>query len=90
MPGLLRTARLPLLVILGAFTPPPGSAQQPPPKYLRDRGEAVSSSMFGTWLRRGELLLFPFVASTRDHDREYHKATDRSPQLGLMFSSRPR
>jgi len=49
-----------------------GLAQAPgAPSYLRDRGDAVSSSLFGTYLQKGELLVFPFLAYTRDHNREY-------------------
>lgn len=30
--------------------------------------------MFGTYVERGQLLLFPFAAYSRDHDREYNLA----------------
>jgi hypothetical protein len=51
-------------------------AQEPAPAppaidRLRDRGEGVSTSMFGTYVRRGELLVYPFFEYYRDHDFEY-------------------
>ncbi|MBM3777415.1 MAG: hypothetical protein FJW23_04120 [Acidimicrobiia bacterium] len=61
--------------------PPPGWAQTgagPPPAegpptapYLRDRGEGVATSMFGTYIRRGELLVYPYFEHYRDRDFEY-------------------
>lgn len=45
-------------------------AQDQPP-YLRDRGTGVSTSMFGTYVRKGELLLYPFVEWYADHNLEY-------------------
>lgn len=45
--------------------------QPPPVDRLRDRGEGVSTSMFGTYIRRGELLVYPFFEYYRDHNYEY-------------------
>ena len=45
-------------------------AQAPPP-YQRDRGPGVGTSMFGTYVRQGELLIYPFVEWYADHDLEY-------------------
>jgi hypothetical protein len=41
------------------------------PDRQRDRGEGVSTSMFGTYVRRGELLLYPFFEHYRDNNFEY-------------------
>ena len=41
------------------------------PVYLRDRGTGVSSSMFGTYIRQGELLIYPFFEYYLDNDMEY-------------------
>lgn len=38
----------------------------------RDRGAGIPASIFGTYIERGQLLVFPFVAYARDHDREYN------------------
>jgi hypothetical protein len=51
---------------------PGGQASQPPPvDRLRDRGEGVRTSLFGTYIRRGELLIYPFYEYYRDRDYEY-------------------
>jgi hypothetical protein len=44
----------------------------------RDRGTGIPASMFGTYIERGQWLFFPFVAVTRDHNREYNPS-----RLGL-------
>jgi hypothetical protein len=41
------------------------------PVYLRDRGPGVATSLFGTYVRRGEWLIYPFLEYYRDHDFEY-------------------
>ena len=38
---------------------------------LRDRGAGVATSMFGTYVRKGELLVYPFFEHYRDKDFEY-------------------
>ena len=44
-------------------------AQEPP--HLRDRGPGVATSMFGTYVREGELLFYPFVEWYYDSNLEY-------------------
>src|SRR3954471_14940052 len=41
------------------------------PTYLHDRGTGVSTSIFGTYVRKGELLFYPFYEYTRNRDQEY-------------------
>ena len=41
------------------------------PSYLRDRGTGVPMSMFGTYVRRGELLVYPFLEWDTDLNLEY-------------------
>lgn len=41
------------------------------PAYLRDRGEGVSSSMFATYIQKGQLLIYPFFEYYQDADYEY-------------------
>ncbi len=36
------------------------SSTPPLPAHLRDRGEGVATSMFGTYVGRGELVIYPF------------------------------
>jgi hypothetical protein len=42
------------------------------PRHARDRGLGVPASVFGTYIARGQLLIFPFVAYSRDGNREYN------------------
>lgn len=49
-----------------AATPEPG-----PRPWLRDRGEGLPTSMFGTYVRKGELLIYPFFEYYRDRNFEY-------------------
>lgn len=41
------------------------------PYYLEDRGTGVSTSLFGTYVRNGELLVYPFYEYTSNKDQEY-------------------
>jgi hypothetical protein len=41
------------------------------PDYLRDRGSGMSTSQFGTYVRKGELLVYPFFEYYRDAAAEY-------------------
>jgi hypothetical protein len=60
------------VAVAGAGQPAP--AEPPPspePWYLADRGTGVPTSMFGTYIRRGELIVYPFYEYYRDDDLEY-------------------
>jgi len=54
--------------IAQASPSPPASSL---PVYLKDRGTGVATSMFGTYIRRGELIVYPFYEYYRDGDFEY-------------------
>jgi hypothetical protein len=41
------------------------------PVYLRDRGTGMPTSMFGSYIREGELLFYPFVEYYWDDNLEY-------------------
>ena len=47
----------------------PSTAVQPP--FLRDRGPGLPISMFGTYIRRGDLIVYPFLEWYVDRDFEY-------------------
>jgi hypothetical protein len=49
-------------------------AQQQEPSYLRDRGTGIASSMFGTFIAKGEVVIYPYWEYYRDHDHEYKPA----------------
>jgi hypothetical protein len=53
---------------------PAGTRDRDLPGYLRDRGTGISTSLFGTYVRRGELLFYPFFEYSRDDNREYQPA----------------
>lgn len=69
-------ARLALLIAAGAATVPNVAAAQgsAPSRHSRDRGLGVPASIFATYIRRGQLLVFPFLAYSRDHNQEYQPA----------------
>lgn len=49
----------------------PGEPEPPLPSYLEDRGTGVATSMFGTYIRRGELIIYPFFEHDRSDSFEY-------------------
>ncbi len=63
------------LAVVAAMASTPGRkhclAAQDTPPYLRDRGTGVATSMFGTYIRRHELLVYPFAEWYVDDDFEY-------------------
>lgn len=62
-------ATLTLSLATGAF-----AQQDTLPAYLRDRGSGIATSMFGTYVRSGELLIYPFFEYYRDRNMEYKPA----------------
>jgi len=46
----------------------PGAAESP---YLRDRGPGVRTSLLGSYVRQGELLIYPFFEWYADKNLEY-------------------
>jgi hypothetical protein len=50
---------------------PVGAGAEELPGYLRDRGTGVATSLFGTYVRGGELLVYPFYEYTTNKDQEY-------------------
>jgi hypothetical protein len=61
--------------LLVATTTAAAHGQEPASRdRLRDRGEGVPLSMFGTYLGAGELLVYPFFEYYRDGNYEYESA----------------
>ena len=50
-----------------AQTPTP----TPLPDYLKDRGAGMPTSIFGVYVQRGELIVYPFYEHYRDRNFEY-------------------
>lgn len=73
MAALSRRIALPLSFLSVALrAPAPLAAQEPLPSFLVDRGTGVASSMFGTYIRQGDLLIYPYWEYYLDHNREYN------------------
>jgi hypothetical protein len=53
--------------------PPSASAAESDalPSYLADRGDGIHTSLFGTYVRTGEFLFYPFYEYTKSSDFEY-------------------
>jgi hypothetical protein len=71
----IRTA-LRIASVAVAIAPPLHASAQttdPPATFdhARDRGPGIPVSMFGTYVERGELLVYPFVEYYRDGNAEY-------------------
>lgn len=47
-----------------------GQSDQTPP-WLADRGPGLPTSMFGTFIQKGELIIYPFLEGYVDDDFEY-------------------
>lgn len=70
----LRSAGSVALLALLAAMPPFTSAraaEEASASHLRDRGPGVATSMFGTYVREGELLVYPFFEWYADSNLEY-------------------
>ncbi|MGH2626865.1 MAG: hypothetical protein ACRDHY_09475, partial [Anaerolineales bacterium] len=77
MNQVLRVTRLPALVVAIGAAGLAGAAegqQSDLPVYLRDRGTGLPTSMFGTFIKRGQVLLYPFFEYYHDNDFEYKPA----------------
>jgi hypothetical protein len=50
----------------------PGEDAAPLPDWLSDRGTGLPTSLFGTYIRKGELLVYPFYEYETNNAEEYH------------------
>lgn len=72
LPGCLPVAGLLLLThAMTGHAAPPADAE-PRPDFLRDRGTGIQTSLFGTYVRGGELLVYPFYEYETNDADEYH------------------
>lgn len=46
-------------------------AQKELPHFLKDRGTGISTSMFGTYINKGEFIFYPYYEFYYDQDAEY-------------------
>jgi hypothetical protein len=62
------------VIILAGFlldNPSTVFGQEGLPYFLQDRGPGIASSMFGTYIRKGDLIIYPYWEYYLDNDREY-------------------
>lgn len=57
-----------LIIVMLQLT---ATAQEELPSYLKDRGTGLPTSMFGTYINKGQFLLYPFYEYYYDKDAEY-------------------
>jgi len=57
--------------LFGLWNPGTALAQEELPFYLKDRGPGIPTSMFGTYILKGELLIYPFFEYYLDQNMEY-------------------
>jgi len=56
---------------LGLWQPSPAISQDSMPFYLKDRGPGIPMSMFGTYIQKGEWIVYPFFEYYLDNNLEY-------------------
>lgn len=66
------TRRIALSLSILAYTLPVDAQETSLPSYLKDRGRGVATSMFGTYIGRGELIVYPYWEYYVDNNREYN------------------
>lgn len=66
--ALMLVVALPALVSAGSDQAKPDESL---PVFLKDRGTGVATSMFGTYIRRGEMIVYPYWEYYVDNNREY-------------------
>lgn len=67
----MRSHRFALAVTVCLLIHAPAAAQPAAESWLRDRGAGLPSSMFGTFIQKGELIVYPFFEAYVDDDFEY-------------------
>jgi hypothetical protein len=61
-----------ILLAIFAFHPFNTYAQKPgQSRYVNNQDDGISTSLFGTNIQKGEMLLYPYFEYTMDHNREY-------------------
>ena len=58
------------------------------PYYLQDRGEGVPTSMFGTYIKKGQVFIYPFFEYYYDDDMEY-SPDELGYQVIIVFLAKP-
>lgn len=61
-----------IALLLLTMIPTGTFAQERTQEFLRDRGTGVPTSLFGTYVKKGELLIYPFYEYAKASRDEYH------------------
>jgi len=78
----LVSARLSLAVLLlPALT---AGAEEPLPFFLQDRGPGIPTSLFGTYIERGQWMVYPFYEYSSNNDEEYDPREFGFPRPGVV------
>lgn len=59
------------LLVVMAFLCQQAMSQEEDKPFLRDRGSGIPTSMFGTYVEKGDIILYPFYEYYYDKDFEY-------------------
>ena len=59
-----------MICVLGLWEPAAVFPEEPP-FFLKDRGPGTPTSMFGTYIEKGEWIVYPFFEYYLDHNLEY-------------------
>jgi len=59
-------------VFIVLLSQPVVSSAEELPYYLQDRGKGVTTSLFGTYIQKGQLLVYPFYEYVKVSNEEYH------------------
>jgi hypothetical protein len=81
--------KAPITLLAATLMMPLAAGAQDLPPHLRDRGTGVATSMFGTYIREGELLVYPFFEYYYDSNLEY-KPTEFGFPLDTDFRGKYR
>lgn len=78
--------RVVLLCVFFIFSPPTPADNVPPVSvdHLRDRGPGIPTSLFGTYIERGQWILYPFYEYSRNNDEEYDPRELGFPRPGFV------
>jgi len=79
-----------LFCALSAAATVSGLAQETRPFYLKDRGPGIPTSMFGTYIQKGEWIVYPFFEYYLDNDMEYSPDEFGYPEYDLDYRGRYR
>lgn len=60
-----------IIVVLAFFCQHAMSQEEEDKPFLRDRGSGIPTSMFGTYVEKGDIILYPFYEYYYDKDFEY-------------------